>query len=65
MWQMKPRNIWRIKVPIPPIEVQNEIAEFLDRFINLERELEKELKNRILARRYRFQELWTKVFKDV
>ena len=36
----------QIKIPIPPIEVQKEIAKILDTFTELEKELEKELENR-------------------
>ncbi len=35
-----------VKVPIPPLEVQNEIANILDKFTQLEAELEAELEAR-------------------
>lgn len=36
----------KLKIPIPPIEIQEEIAKILDKFIELEKELEKELEVR-------------------
>lgn len=36
-----------IEIPVPPIEIQTEIANILDQFEELEKELEKELKMRI------------------
>ena len=38
--------IENIKIPLPPLEVQNEIVRILDKFGELERELETELKLR-------------------
>lgn len=40
----------KIKIPIPPLEVQREIVKILDRFMALETELEAELKAELEAR---------------
>lgn len=37
------RDVSKIKIPIPPLPVQQKIAEILDNFCELEKELEKEL----------------------
>ncbi len=42
----------KLKIPIPPIEIQEEIAKILDKFIELEKELEKELESR--KKQYKF-----------
>ena len=39
--------IENFKIPLPPIEIQREIAKILDQFEKLEKELEKELKMRM------------------
>lgn len=46
------KNWEKIKIPVPPIEVQNEIVRILDNFTKLEAELEAELEAR--RRQYEF-----------
>lgn len=46
------KNWEKIKIPVPPIEVQNEIVKILDNFTKLEAELEAELEAR--RRQYEF-----------
>ena len=41
--ELSAKNLARIPVPLPPLEVQNEIARILDKFTELEAELEAEL----------------------
>lgn len=43
---LKKEQILKIKIPVPPIEVQNEIVRILDYFTKLEAELEAELEAR-------------------
>ena len=40
------KDLAKLKIPLPPIEVQNEIVNILDRFVKLEAELEAELEAR-------------------
>ena len=42
----------RIKIPLPPIEIQNEIVEILEKFKKLEAELEAELEARVKQYEY-------------
>ena len=51
---LSPTGLRKIKVPIPPIEVQQEIASILDKFTSLEAELEAELE----ARRKQHTHYW-------
>ena len=43
---MNQRKLSRIQIPVPPLEVQREIARILDQFTTLESELESELEAR-------------------
>lgn len=45
-FNLKKKDLLKIKIPIPPLEVQNEIINILDGFVNLEAELEAELEAR-------------------
>lgn len=45
----------RIKIPLPPLAVQEEIAKILDSFIELEAELETELEAELEARRKQYE----------
>jgi len=47
-------NVKAIKIPIPPIPVQQEIVKILDRFIELETELELQLKAELEARKKQY-----------
>ena len=44
--ELSTKNLARIPIPLPPLEVQNEIVRTLDRFTRLESELESELESR-------------------
>ena len=44
----------KIRIPIPPLEVQDEIVRILDRFADLERQLEVELEAELEARRVQY-----------
>ena len=44
-----------IRIPVPPLEVQREIATVLDTFTRLEAELESELESELAARRRQYQ----------
>ena len=44
--EVKPDDLAKIRIPVPPLEVQNKIVEILDRFTSLEAELEAELEGR-------------------
>lgn len=48
-------SILKIKIPIPPLEVQKEIVRILDRFTELEAELEVELEAELKARRIQYE----------
>ena len=43
---MRKENVLKTSIPLPPLEIQNEIVRILDKFGELERELETELKLR-------------------
>ena len=47
-----PKNLAKIEFPIPPLEIQEAIVEILDKFTNLEAELEAELEARTLQYEY-------------
>ncbi len=49
------KNISKIKIPIPPLSVQQEIVSILDRFTTLEAELEMELEAELEARRKQYE----------
>ena len=46
--RVSPKDLGRIRVPVPPVEVQEEIVRILDLFTELEAELEAELEKRRL-----------------
>jgi restriction modification system DNA specificity domain protein len=48
------KNLAKIQVPLPPVEVQQEVARILDQLTQLEAELEAELKAELEARRQQF-----------
>ena len=48
------KNLVKIQVPLPPVEVQQEVARILDQLTQLEAELEAELKAELEARRQQF-----------
>lgn len=47
-----PKNLAKIEFPVPPLEIQEAIVEILDKFTNLEAELEAELEARTLQYEY-------------
>lgn len=49
------KNLAKIRIPIPPIEVQREIVKILDTFTTLNAELEKELGAELYARQQQYQ----------
>lgn len=49
----------KFKIPIPPLKIQEEIANILDKFTELEKELEKELEARRSQYEYYLEELFT------
>jgi type I restriction enzyme S subunit len=48
------KSLAKIRVPLPPIEVQREVAKVLDRFADLEAKLETELEAELEARRQQY-----------
>lgn len=54
---LKTKNIEMLKVPVPPLEVQEEIVKILDKFGKLEAELEAELETELEARKSQY-EFW-------
>ena len=52
--EIKATDIAKIKMPIPPLFIQQEIVNILDKFTQLEAELEVELKTELEARRTQF-----------
>ena len=46
------KDFMKLVIPIPSLEVQNEICDTLDNFVELEKELEKELENRKVQYKY-------------
>lgn len=49
------KGLSRIQIPVPPLEVQREIARILDQFTTLEAELEVELEAELEARRTQYE----------
>lgn len=49
------RSLAKIRIPVPPIEVQREIVKVLDRFSQLESDLEADLEAELEARRRQYQ----------
>jgi type I restriction enzyme, S subunit len=49
------RNLANITIPVPPLDVQREIAKVLDTFSELEADLEAELKAELVARRRQYE----------
>jgi type I restriction enzyme S subunit len=54
---ISPANLSKIKVPVPPMEIQKEIVNILDQFIELEEELEAELEARFKQRNHVINQL--------
>lgn len=52
-------DVDKIKIPVPPVEIQNEIVNILDKFTELEKELETELQARKIQYRYYREKLFT------
>lgn len=48
------KQLAKVRIPLPPREVQHEIVKILDSFIELEKELEKELKKEMEARHVQY-----------
>ncbi|MBQ6619753.1 MAG: restriction endonuclease subunit S [Thermoguttaceae bacterium] len=53
--EMKPDNVAKIKIPVPPLPVQAKIVEILDKFTQLEAELEAQLEAELEARRKQYE----------
>lgn len=49
------KSLARIRIPVPPLDVQREIVEVLDSFTELEAELETKLETELNARRRQYQ----------
>ena len=49
------KGLSRVRIPVPPLEVQREIVRILDRFTTLEAELEAKLKEELEARRTQYE----------
>lgn len=49
------KSLAKIRIPVPPLQVQREIVKVLDRFAKLETELEAELEAELQARRKQYQ----------
>lgn len=54
---LKTKNIEMLKVPVPPLEIQEEIVKILDKFGELEAKLEAELEAELEARKSQY-EFW-------
>jgi type I restriction enzyme S subunit len=52
---ISPENLGRVRIPIPPIEIQRDIARILDGFTELEAELAAELEAELEARRRQYK----------
>lgn len=50
-----PKDIAKLKIPVPPLEVQNEIVRILDSYSQLETDLESELEAELEARRKQYE----------
>lgn len=50
--QLTVPNLKKMEIPVPPLEIQEAIVEILDKFTNLEAELESELEERTLQYEY-------------
>ena len=57
------KKILELRVPVPPIEVQNEIVRILDNFTELEAELEAELEEELEARKKQYEYYYTQIIK--
>lgn len=54
MIDVSARQLAAVKMPVPPLAVQREIVQILDRFAELEAEFEAELKAELEARRKQY-----------
>ena len=50
-----PKDISTLKIPVPPLEVQDEIVRILDSYTQLEQDLESELETELEARREQYE----------
>lgn len=56
------KQLLKVRIPLPPIEVQREIARVLDQFTQLEAELEAKLEAELEARRRQYEHYRARIF---
>lgn len=52
--EVKPSDLSFVKIPVPPLEIQREIVRILDSFVQMEAELEKQLRMELEARKAQY-----------
>ena len=63
-YNLSKNKFLKIKIPVPPIEIQNEIVRILDKFGKLETELKRELETELEARKSQY-EFWREKLFDL